>query len=53
MSASATEQGAEVSAHRRWHVPGMSYIVFDDGLTIVSEADYHDQGARARSLGTA
>jgi hypothetical protein len=34
---------------RRWSVPGMSYLVFE-GLTVVREADYHDQGARERSL---
>lgn len=37
------------SGDRRWSVPGMSYLVFD-GLTVVHEADYHDQGARERSL---
>lgn len=34
---------------RRWAVDGLSYLVFD-GLTVMREADYHDAGARARSL---
>ena len=34
---------------RRWTVEGLSYLVFD-GLTVVREADYHDKGARERSL---
>jgi SnoaL-like domain len=34
---------------RRWNVEGMSYIVFD-GDRIKLEVDYHDAGARGRSL---
>lgn len=34
---------------RRWSVPGLSYFVFD-GLTVVREHDFHDHGARERSL---
>lgn len=35
---------------RRWSVPVMSYLRFD-GDRIVFEADFHDKGSRARSLG--
>jgi hypothetical protein len=35
---------------RKWSAPGLSYIVFD-GLTVAAEYDYHDAGARQRSLG--
>lgn len=35
---------------RRWSVPCMSYLCFDGDL-IRYEADFHDKGARARSLG--
>lgn len=34
---------------RVWIVDGLSYLIFD-GLTVIREADYHDAGARARSL---
>ena len=35
---------------RRWSVPVMSYLRFD-GDRVAYEADFHDKGARARSLG--
>ena len=35
---------------RTWSAEGLSYLVFD-GLRVVREADYHDKGSRARSLG--
>jgi len=35
---------------RRWVVDVMSYVRVRDGL-VVFEADHHDRGARARSLG--
>lgn len=35
---------------RRWSVPCMSYLRFD-GDRVSYEADFHDKGARARSLG--
>lgn len=34
---------------RKWVVPGLSYLVFD-GLLVAQEFDYHDKGARQRSL---
>ena len=34
---------------RKWSVPGLSFLVFD-GLTVAAEYDYHDKGARQRSL---
>lgn len=34
---------------KRWRVPGLSSLVFD-GLTVMAEYDYHDKGARQRSL---
>lgn len=34
---------------KRWTVPGMSFIVFD-GDRVSLEVDYHDGGARLRSL---
>jgi hypothetical protein len=34
---------------RRWSVPGLSFLVFE-GLMVVAEFDYHDKGARQRSL---
>jgi len=37
---------------RRWEVEVMSSLRFDDDL-LVFEADFHDKGARARSLGLA
>jgi ketosteroid isomerase-like protein len=35
---------------RRWSVPVMSYLRFD-GDRVCFEADFHDKGSRARSLG--
>jgi len=35
---------------RRWSVPCMSYLRFD-GDRVCYEADFHDKGARAKSLG--
>jgi hypothetical protein len=35
---------------RRWSVPCMSYLRFD-GERVRYEADFHDKGARAKSLG--
>lgn len=35
---------------RRWTVPVMSFLRFD-GDRVCYEADFHDKGARARSLG--
>jgi len=35
---------------RRWAVPVMSYLRFD-GDRVCYEADFHDKGARAKSLG--
>jgi SnoaL-like domain len=35
---------------RRWSVPCMSYLRFD-GDRVCFEADFHDKGARAKSLG--
>jgi len=34
---------------KTWVVDGLSYLVFD-GLKVAYEADYHDGGARQRSL---
>ncbi|MEM7015988.1 MAG: nuclear transport factor 2 family protein [Pseudomonadota bacterium] len=34
---------------KKWHSPGMSYLVIENGK-VVYEADYHDSGARAKSL---
>jgi hypothetical protein len=34
---------------RKWVVPGLSFLVFD-GLLVAQEFDYHDKGARQRSL---
>jgi len=34
---------------KKWIVPGLSYVVFD-GLKVAAEYDYHDKGARQRSL---
>jgi hypothetical protein len=35
---------------KKWSAPGLSFLVFD-GLKISAEYDYHDNGARQRSLG--
>lgn len=40
--------GAE-NVGKRWSAPGLSYVVFD-GLKVAAEYDYHDNGARQRSL---
>lgn len=50
MSATQTEDklGAEYVG-KKWSVPGMSFIVFD-GDRVSLEVDYHDGGARLRSL---
>jgi hypothetical protein len=37
---------------KQWRVDVMSELRFDGDL-VVYEADYHDKGSRARSLGTA
>jgi len=34
---------------KKWLVPGLSFLVFD-GLLVDAEYDYHDKGARQRSL---
>ena len=34
---------------KKWTVPGLSFLVFD-GLKVAAEYDYHDKGARQRSL---
>lgn len=34
---------------RKWVVPGLSFLTFD-GLRVAAEHDYHDKGARQRSL---
>jgi len=34
---------------RKWSVPGLSFVVFD-GMRVAAEYDYHDKGARQRSL---
>ncbi len=34
---------------KKWTAPGLSFLVFD-GLKVASEYDYHDKGARQRSL---
>ena len=34
---------------KKWSVPGLSYVVFE-GLLVSAEYDYHDKGARQRSL---
>lgn len=49
---SATVIGDSMGAEhvgRRWSAPGLSYLVFD-GLKVAAEFDYHDNGARQRSL---
>ncbi|MCW2613296.1 MAG: hypothetical protein JWN08_290 [Frankiales bacterium] len=38
------------TAGRRWQAPGMSFVVFDGDDLVVREVDYHDGGARERSL---
>lgn len=34
---------------KKWSVPGLSFLVFN-GLAVAAEYDYHDKGARQRSL---
>jgi hypothetical protein len=34
---------------KKWSAPGLSFLVFE-GLKVASEYDYHDNGARQRSL---
>ena len=34
---------------KKWVVPGLSFLVFD-GMLVAAEYDYHDKGARQRSL---
>ena len=50
MSASVIDDsmGAE-HIGKRWVVPGVSFLVFD-GRKVAAEYDYHDKGARQRSL---
>ena len=51
MSATQTDTSlGEEFVGRKWIVEGLSYLVFDDELTVVREADYHDKGSRERSL---
>ncbi|MGY1616098.1 nuclear transport factor 2 family protein [Geodermatophilus sp. SYSU D00691] len=50
MSATVTDDRfGPGTAGRRWHAPGMSYVVFY-GDRVRHEVDYHDGGSRARSL---
>lgn len=50
MSATQTEPNlGEEYVGKRWTVPGMSYVVFE-GDRVSLEVDYHDGGARLRSL---
>jgi hypothetical protein len=44
------ESYGEQYVGRRWSVPVMSYLRFE-GDRICYEADFHDKGARAKSLG--
>ena len=50
MSATQTDHSLGPQyAGRRWAVDGMSFVVFDGDLVSL-EVDYHDGGARLRSL---
>lgn len=50
MSATQTEaKYGEEYVGKRWTVDGMSFVVFDGDLVSL-EVDYHDGGARLRSL---
>jgi len=50
MTATQTEPKlGEEYVGKRWTVPGMSFIVFE-GDRVSLEVDYHDGGARLRSL---
>lgn len=49
---SATVIGDSMGAEnvgRRWSAPGLSYLIFD-GMKVAAEHDFHDHGARQRSL---
>jgi hypothetical protein len=50
MSASVIDDsmGAE-HIGKTWKVPGLSFLVFE-GMKVAAEYDYHDKGARQRSL---
>ena len=50
MSASVIDDsmGAE-HVGKAWKVPGLSFLVFE-GMKVAAEYDYHDKGARQRSL---
>jgi hypothetical protein len=50
MSASVIDDsmGAE-HVGKTWTVPGLSFLLFD-GMKVAAEYDYHDKGARQRSL---
>jgi hypothetical protein len=50
MSATQTDDSlGEEYVGRRWQVEGMSFVVFD-GHRVAHEVDYHDGGARLRSM---
>ncbi|WP_213571325.1 nuclear transport factor 2 family protein [Rhodococcus sp. USK13] len=50
MSATQTDSSlGDEYVGRRWSVPGMSFIVFE-GDSISYEMDFHDGGARLRSM---
>ena len=50
MSATQTDDSiGQQHVGRRWTVDGMSFVVFDGDLVSL-EVDYHDGGARLRSL---
>ncbi len=50
MSASVIDEsmGAE-HVGKTWKVPGLSFLIFE-GMKVAAEYDYHDKGARQRSL---
>jgi hypothetical protein len=52
MSGTVVEERSFGPEHvgRRWAVPVMSFLRFD-GDVVCYEADFHDKGSRARSLG--
>ena len=50
---SATNQNPDFgpdTVGRKWRAPGMSYLTFSDDGLVVAEYDFHDGGARQRSL---
>lgn len=50
MSASVVDDSMGVEhVGKTWKVPGLSFLVFD-GMRVAAEYDYHDKGARQRSL---